>query len=157
MMDMNTNAKADSDETAAKGRFEPKIVGFLCKWCVGSAIDVGGTAGIQYPPNIRIIKVMCSGSIDPTYVLRALQEGADAVLVAGCPSGNCHYVSGNQKVKRRTEALMTILGTLGVEPERVRVEWIGSEEGQKFAKIATEMTEEIRTLGPNPMSKFASF
>ncbi len=151
---MTVKKKTMNKET---DNFEPRIVGFLCKWCPSSAVDVAGTQKIPYPANIRIIKLMCAGSLDATYVLRALQEGADGVLVAGCPSGNCHYVSGDTKAKRGTDTLMTILESWGLEEQRVRVESIGADDGAKFASVVTELTRDVRKLGPNPMSKNWSF
>ncbi len=134
--------------------FEPKIVGFLCKWCASTAADLAGTTRLQYPPNIRTIQLMCSGSVDNVYVLKALLEGADGVLIAGCHPGDCHYVSGNYKARRRIALLKNILNTLGLEGERVKLEWIGADEGRKYAQTIEELTDEIRKLGPNPMQKF---
>ena len=132
--------------------FEPKIIGFLCNWCSYAGADLAGVSRIQYPSNIRIIRVMCSGRIDPAFVLRAFKDGADGVLVAGChlPS-DCHYINGNFKVNRRINLLKKVLKEFGIEPQRVRLEWVSASEGDKFAKIAREMVEEIKTLGPNPM------
>ena len=135
-----------------KDDFEPKIVGFLCKWCSSSAADLAGTTRLQYPANIRIIRMMCSGSVDNTYVLRALQDGADGVLIAGCHPGDCHYVSGNYKARRRIALLKSILDTLGLENDRVWLRWIGADEGRKFADTIKDMTEELKQLGPNPMA-----
>jgi F420-non-reducing hydrogenase iron-sulfur subunit len=133
--------------------FEPKIVGFLCNWCTSAAADLAGTSRFQYPPNIRPIRVMCSGSVDSSYVLKALLDGADAVLVGGCHPGDCHYVSGNYKARRRIALLKRVLDTLGLQPERVQLEWISASEGKKFANYVTEMTEKVRALGPNPMGQ----
>jgi F420-non-reducing hydrogenase iron-sulfur subunit len=134
-------------------QFEPKIVGFLCNWCASNAADLAGTTRLQYAPNIRGIRVMCSGSVDPAYVLKALLEGADGVLVAGCHPGDCHYVSGNYKARRRVTALRTILRTLGLEEDRVWMEWISASEGKKFAETVNEMVGSIKALGPSPMAK----
>ena len=136
-----------------KEKFEPRIVGFLCKWCSSSAADLAGTSRMQYPPNIRIIRLMCSGSVDSAYIVKALLEGADGVLVAGCHPGDCHYIEGNYKARRRMALLKDILNTLGLETERVRIEWIGADEGRKFAKTVSEMTAQLREMGPNPMQK----
>ena len=136
-----------------KEDFEPKIVGFLCNWCSYAGADLAGTSRIQYPPNVRIIRVMCSGSVDSMYILRALLEGADGVFVGGCHPGDCHYIDGNYKARRRIVLLENILGTLGLEKERVRLRWISASEGQKFADTMKEMTESIRKLGPNPIAK----
>ena len=137
-----------------KDDFEPKIVGFLCNWCSYAGADLAGTSRIQYPPNVRIIRVMCSGSVDSMYILRALFEGADGVFVGGCHPGDCHYIDGNYKARRRIVLLENILGTLGLEKERVWLRWISASEGQKFADTMKEMTEAIRKLGPNPIAKY---
>jgi len=144
MSDEKNNDKKD---------FEPKIVGFLCNWCSYAGADLAGTSRIQYPPNVRIIRVMCSGSVDSMYILRALLEGADGVFVGGCHPGDCHYIDGNYKARRRMVLLNNILGTLGIEKERVWLRWISASEGQKFADTMKEMTEEIKKLGSNPISK----
>ena len=133
--------------------FEPKIVGFLCNWCTYAGADLAGTSRIQYPPNIRAIRVMCSGSVDSVYINRALFEGADAVLIGGCHPGDCHYINGNYKERRRVVLLKNILGTLGLEKDRVWLRWISASEGQKFADTVNEIVEEARKLGPNPMAK----
>ncbi len=148
--------KAEAEEKNKAKDFEPKIVGFLCKWCSSSAADLAGTARMQYPPNIRIIRLMCSGSVDSVYLMKALMEGADGVLVAGCHPGDCHYVEGNYKARRRAALLKDILNTLGLESERVWIRWIGADEGRKFAKTVEEMTEELKKLGPNPMHRYWS-
>ena len=130
--------------------FEPILVGFFCNWCTSTAADLAGTTRLQYPPNIRPIRTMCSGSVDAVYILRALLAGADGVLVGGCNPGDCHYVSGNFKARRRIAALKTILETLGLENDRVWLRWISAAEGQKFAVTMREFTEKIRKLGPSP-------
>lgn len=136
---------------AEEGQFEPVIVGFFCNWCTATAADLAGTTRMQYPPNVRPIRTMCSGSVDPIYVLRALLTGADGVIVGGCPPGDCHYVSGNYKARRRMAILKIILATLGIENERVWVRWISAAEGPKFAKTMNEVTQAIKKLGPNPI------
>ena len=133
--------------------FEPIIVGFFCNWCTSSAADLAGTSRMKYPPNIRPIRVMCSGSVDPVYILRALLEGADGVLIGGCHPGDCHYINGNLKARRRVAIIKTILKTLGLDERRVRLEWISASEGKKFVDVVKDFTEEIRKLGPNPMKK----
>jgi len=128
--------------------FEPRIVGFLCNWCAYSGADLAGTSRLQYPTNVDIIRVMCSGRVDPTFVLKAFQLGADGVLVCGCHPGDCHYNEGNYKAARRIPLLKKMLSQLGIEDERVRLEWVSASEGERFAAIVNEMTEQIRELGP---------
>ena len=134
-------------------KFEPKIVGFLCNWCTATAADLAGTTRIEYPPNIRPIRMMCSGSVDLSYVIRALTSGADGVLIGGCHPGECHYLSGNYKARRRVTLLKAILGALGLEEERIWIRWISASEGLKFADTIAEMTEALKKLGPNSLSK----
>lgn len=132
--------------------FEPKIIGFLCNWCSYAGADLAGVSRIQYPTNIRIIRVMCSGRIDPTFIFEAFKDGADGVLVAGChlPS-DCHYISGNFKALRRITLLKSTLKELGIEPERVRLEWISASEGDKFAMVVRDMVADLKKIGPNPV------
>jgi F420-non-reducing hydrogenase iron-sulfur subunit len=130
--------------------FEPVIVAFLCNWCTYTGADLAGTARIQYPPNVRIIRVMCSGAVDPTYVLKSLLDGADGVLIGGCHPGDCHYQSGNYRARRRVVALREILLGAGMDSERVWLCWISASEGQRFADTISEMTEAMRQIGPNP-------
>jgi len=132
-------------------RFEPRIVGFLCNWCAYSGADLAGVSRLQSAPNVRILRVMCSGRVDPSFVFRAFQLGADGVLIAGCHPGDCHYQEGNHKALRRVLLLKRILRGFGVDEHRVRLEWISASEGEKFARVSTEFTEEIRSLGPLPL------
>jgi coenzyme F420-reducing hydrogenase delta subunit len=129
--------------------FEPRIVGFLCNWCSYAGADLAGTSRIQYPPNIRIIRVMCSGRINPLFIIKSLQEGADGVLVSGCHPGDCHYSEGNYFARRRFAVIRSLLKYIGIEPERVRMSWVSASEGGKFAEIIKQMTDEIKELGPN--------
>jgi len=135
---------ADNEE------FEPVLIGYFCNWCTATAADLAGTSRLQYPANIRPIRVMCSGTVDAVYVLRALLSGADGVIIGGCPPGNCHYISGNFKARRRLAVLKTILATLGLDEERVWVRWISAAEGNRFAETMCEFTSEIKKKGPNP-------
>ncbi len=128
--------------------FEPVILGFLCNWCSYRAADLAGTARIHYAPNMRPIRVMCSGRVDPQFVLKALREGADGVLIAGCHPGECHYVNGNIKTLRRFLLLRKMLEQLGLEPQRVQLVWASASEGKQLAEAVNRMTEEIRALGP---------
>jgi F420-non-reducing hydrogenase iron-sulfur subunit len=129
-------------------QFEPKIALFACNWCTYAAMDLAGTSRMKYPPNFRVIKVMCSGRIDPQFILEAFRDGADGVLVAGCHPGDCHYIEGNVKTLRRMALLKRIVESLGIEKERLRLEWISAAEAAKFVKVAREMVEQIKALGP---------
>lgn len=128
--------------------FEPVIVGFLCNWCSYRAADLAGTARIHYAPNMRPIRVMCSGRVDPQFVLKALKDGADGVMIAGCHPGECHYVEGNIKALRRFLLLKRMLAQLGIEDERVQLVWASASEGVILAEAVDRMTEEVRALGP---------
>jgi F420-non-reducing hydrogenase iron-sulfur subunit len=133
--------------------FEPRIVAFLCNWCSSTAADLAGTSRIQYPPNVRIIRLMCSGQLDPIYVAKAVLEGADGVLIGGCHPGDCHYESGNFKARRRVAIMHQVLGQLGLGSERVWLRWISASEGRYFADTVTEMVEAIRELGPSALRR----
>ena len=128
--------------------FEPRIVGFLCNWCTYTGADLAGTARVKYSPNVRSIRVMCSGRVDPVFIVKALYEGADGVLIGGCHPGDCHYQEGNYKALRRYLLLKRILPEYGIEPERVRLEWVSASEGERFGHVVDEFTEAIRGLGP---------
>ncbi len=131
--------------------WEPKIVGFACNWCTYAGADLAGTSRLKYPPNLRLIRVMCTGRLDVSFVLTALLESADGIFVGGCHRGDCHYLSGNAKALRRVLLLKKVLSGLGIDPERVKIEWISASEAQKLADAITFFTEEIRKLGPNPL------
>jgi len=131
--------------------FEPKIVGFLCNWCSYAGADLAGVSRIQYPPNLRIIRVMCSGRINPVFILEAFRSGADGVLLSGCHPGDCHYIAGNYKAQRRGILLKKLLEQFGVEPQRLRIEFVSASEGAKFATVVKEMVEDIKKLGPSPL------
>jgi F420-non-reducing hydrogenase iron-sulfur subunit len=132
--------------------FEPRIVGFLCNWCSYAGADLAGVSRFQYPPNLRVIRVMCSGRVHPAFILEAFKDGADGVLVAGChPPNDCHYISGNLKTERRVAMLKALMAQLGLEAERLRLEWISAAEGDKFAKVIREMVADLKGLGPSPL------
>ena len=128
--------------------YEPKIVAFLCNWCSYAGADLAGTSRTKYPPNVRVIRVMCSGRVDPSFVLKAFAEGADGVLVCGCHPGDCHYIAGNYKTMRRMAILKRMLPQLGIEEDRFRLAWVSASEGDLFARIVKDMTEKLKTLGP---------
>ena len=130
--------------------FEPLILAFCCNWCAYAGADLAGTARISYPSNIRIIRVMCSGMVHPALVMDAISKGIDGVLIAGCHPGDCHYTDGNLKTERRFEAMQVMLEDMGIETERLRLEWVSSGEGEKFAKVVREMTEQLKKIGPSP-------
>ena len=129
--------------------FEPKIVAFLCNWCSYTGADLAGTSRMKYSPNLRIIRVMCSGRICPTFIFKAFQEGADGVLVCGCHPGDCHYHEGNYKCLRRFKLVEKYIRQMGIEPDRLRLEWISASEGKLFAELADEMAKTIKNLGPS--------
>ena len=133
-------------------QFEPKIVAFLCNWCTYTGADLAGTSRMQYPPNVRIIRLMCTGAVDTIYVLKALLEGADGVLIGGCHPGDCHYQTGNYKARRRVAILKKILKELGFDDERVWLRWISASEGKLFADTVTQMVDELKRKGPNPVN-----
>ena len=127
---------------------EPTIMGFLCQWCSYTGADLAGTSRMQYPPNLRAVRVMCTGRVDPTFVVQALADGADGVLIAGCHPGDCHYNEGNYRTMRRYPLLLKLLDQVGIDKDRVRLEWISASEGEKFARVVAGMTERLKELGP---------
>ena len=131
-----------------KEKFEPNIIGFLCNWCSYAGADLAGTSRIQYPPNLKVIRVMCSGRVNPIFVINALQQGADGVLIGGCHPRDCHYERGNYLARRRMAVLKKMLEHTGIDPDRVRMTWVSAAEGNKFAEVVKEVTEDIRKLGP---------
>ena len=135
-------------ETKEAVSWEPKIVAFLCNWCSYAGADLAGVSRLQYPTNVRIIRVPCSGRIDPLYIVRALQEGMDGVLVSGCHPGDCHYISGNLVARRKFALLKSYLGYLGIEPGRVQFSWVSASEGSRFAALIEKVVEDVRALGP---------
>ncbi len=137
-----------SSAESANSAFEPKIVAFFCNWCTYLAADLAGTSRLRYAPNIRVVRVMCSGRVDPQFVLDAFAQGADGVLIGGCHPGDCHYQEGNYKALRRFHLLRRTLEQLGVEPERFRLEWISAAEADRLRTVVNEMVEQVRARGP---------
>jgi len=131
-------------------QFEPTIIAFCCNWCSYAGADAAGTAKVQYPASVHIIRVMCSGMVHPNMVIDALTNGADGVLMCGCHPGDCHYQEGNLRAEKRAEAIELLLEDFGLEPERFRLEWVSASEGARFAAIAREMVQQLRELGPTP-------
>jgi F420-non-reducing hydrogenase iron-sulfur subunit len=130
--------------------FEPKIVAFLCNWCSYAGADGAGSAHKDVPPNLKTVRIMCSGRVDPQFVLKAFREGADGVMVLGCHPGDCHYKEGNYKTLRRMKLLAKMLGEYGIEPERFQLDWVSAGEAEKFSAVTTAMVEKVRKLGPLP-------
>lgn len=145
MFSVAKRIEAMSDE-----KYEPTIITFCCNWCSYAGADLAGVSRQQYPPNLRIIRVMCSGMVHPNLVIDALTKGADGVLMCGCHLGDCHYLEGNLKAENRKEAIELMLDDFGLERERFRLEWVSASEGPRFAELAREMTETVRALGPSP-------
>ena len=133
--------------------FEPRIVAFFCNWCSYAAADLAGVSRLQYPPNIRIIRMMCSGRVSDLFILKAFAAGADGVLVCGCNVGDCHYIKGNLNARRRVTGLKPFLEAIGINKDRLRLEWISASEGPKVAETAKSFTETIKRLGPNPLKR----
>jgi coenzyme F420-reducing hydrogenase delta subunit len=140
---------ANTDMTKPASEWEPKLLGFLCQWCSYAGADLAGTSRKKYPPNIKVIRVPCSGRVDPGFVLKALRLGFDGVLVSGCHPGDCHYQTGNYYTRRRMALTKKFLEYMGVEPQRVQTSWVSASEGGKFIDVITEMTKELKELGPN--------
>ena len=141
-------APTPAEEAGRVTTFEPVIIGFTCNWCSYRAADLAGTARTKYPPNVRLIRLMCSGRLDPTFVLKAFAEGADAVMVSGCHPGECHYIEQNYKALRRFQLLQRTIEALGIEPARLQLVWASAGEGVRLAGEIARMTEEVRALGP---------
>jgi F420-non-reducing hydrogenase iron-sulfur subunit len=128
--------------------FEPNIVAFLCNWCSYAGADLAGTSRLKYPPNVKVIRVMCSGRVNPMFVVNALQQGADAVIVGGCHPGDCHYIQGNYFARRRMAILKKLLEYLGIDSRRLRMTWISASEGNKFADVIKTVTKDVKEIGP---------
>jgi F420-non-reducing hydrogenase iron-sulfur subunit len=129
--------------------FEPKILGFLCNWCSYAGADLAGVSRVQYPPNIRVIRVMCSGRVDPAFIFKAFEVGADGVIIMGCHIGDCHYLEGNYEAEKKYAMLVKFLKLIGFD-NRVRLEWVSASEGTRYGAVVTEFTEHIKSLGPSP-------
>ncbi len=135
--------------TTSDKKWEPKIVAFLCNWCSYAGADLAGVSRFQYPPNIRIIRLPCSGRVSANMILDALRSGADGVLVSGCHPGDCHYISGNLFARRRFALLNNLLEFIGIEPGRVNFSWVSASEGEQFAEVVKEVTDTVKKLGPS--------
>ena len=142
-----------TNTASANDDFNPVIVAFLCNWCSYAGADLAGTGRQQYPPNIRVIRVPCSGRINPIYIIKALLDGADGVMVSGCHPGDCHYLTGNMYARRRFTVLKRLLTTAGLDADRVQFTWVSASEGARFAQVVTEVTEKVKALGPNIIRK----
>ncbi|MHA1791015.1 MAG: hydrogenase iron-sulfur subunit [Promethearchaeota archaeon] len=129
--------------------WEPKIIAFLCNWCSYAGADLAGVSRIQYPPNIRVVRVPCSGRVNPYFIMKSIQEGWDGVLISGCHPGDCHYISGNLVARRRFAVLKELLIFFGIEPERLNFSWVSAAEGARFASVVSEVTEKVKKIGPN--------
>ncbi|MDD5475456.1 MAG: hydrogenase iron-sulfur subunit [Syntrophales bacterium] len=135
-------------EQSASENWEPKIVAFVCNWCTYAGADLAGISRIQYPPNVRLIRLPCSGRVNPFYIVKALQEGADGVLVSGCHPGECHYLSGNLSARRKFAMLKNFLSYIGIEADRTIFTWVSASEGEKFANVIKGVTDKVTALGP---------
>ncbi len=133
-------------------KFEPTILGFLCNWCSYAGADLAGVSRIQYPSNLRVIRLMCTGRVDPVLVLEALANGVDGVIVMGCHPGDCHYMTGNYEAERKIKMLKKLIAPLGLA-ERLRLEWVSASEGARFAGVVRDFTDRIKSLGPSPLRK----
>jgi len=133
--------------------FEPKILAFCCNWCSYAGADLAGVSRYQYPPNVRIIRMMCSGRVDPEFILHAFQKGIDGVMVIGCHIGDCHYVSGNLEAEKKVKMVKKLLEIVGFESDRLALEWVSAAEGLRFSRLITDFVEKVKLLGPNPLRK----
>lgn len=146
---MNTISEKQNSMPDTPKDWKPKIIAFLCNWCSYAGADLAGISRLQYPPNVRIVRVPCSGRVDPFFIIKALQHGADGVLVSGCHPGDCHYISGNYVARRRFAVLKSILEYVGIEKERVQFTWISASEGDRFSQIIKKVTNDVKALGPS--------
>jgi F420-non-reducing hydrogenase iron-sulfur subunit len=141
--------KVPREETSEE--WEPKIIAFLCNWCSYAGADLAGVSRVQYPPNIRIVRVPCSGRINPFFIIKSLSAGWDGILVSGCHPGDCHYISGNYVARRRFAILRDLLVFMGIEPERLNFTWVSAAEGERFGKVVKKTVENVKSVGPNKM------
>jgi len=148
-MTSNTAEETTSHAESEEKEWEPKILAFLCNWCSYAGADLAGVSRIQYPPNIRVVRVPCSGRISPFFILKALQVGWDGVFVSGCHPGDCHYLTGNYIARRRFSMMTDLLEFMGIEKGRVNFTWVSAAEGEGFGKIVTKVTKKVKSLGPN--------
>ena len=142
-----------SDNGKSSNGFEPEITGFMCNYCAYMAADTAGSQRIQYPANVKLVRLPCTGKTDIRYILKAFEEGADGVYIVACPIGNCHHVRGNERGQRRVQKARQILKGIGLEEERLDIFFMSGGQGQEFAEVATLMTERVKALGPNPLKK----
>jgi coenzyme F420-reducing hydrogenase delta subunit len=140
---------------AAPDGWKPKILGIVCNWCSYAGADLAGSARAQYPPDIRIVRLMCTGRVDPLFIMKAFMDGADGVLVSGCHFGDCHYLEGNYKAAKRMFLLKSVLKDLGIEDKRLRMTFVSASEGAKWAKVVEDVVKTINTLGPSPIKALA--
>jgi len=147
---MSSMTVTENSGTHQESSYEPLIICFACNWCSYAAADLAGVSRIQYPHNVRIIRVMCSGMVHPNLVIDGLTKGADGILMCGCHPGDCHYREGNLRAQSRAEAIKLMLQDFGLEEERYRLEWVSASEGARFAKVVTDMVNDLKKLGPSP-------
>ncbi len=145
----NEDLKVNVHEAESNEEWEPKIIAFLCNWCSYAGADLAGVSRIQYPPSIRIVRVPCSGRVNPFFIVKSLTDGWDGVIVSGCHPGDCHYISGNLVARRRFAILKDLLEFFGIERDRVHFMWASAAEGERFAKLVTKVTKLVKELGPN--------
>jgi F420-non-reducing hydrogenase iron-sulfur subunit len=151
-MTQRVSSSAKTGATPTPG-FDPRIVVFACNWCSYAGADTAGVSRIQYQPHFRVIRVMCSGRVQPAWVLCAFEKGADGVLVSGCHFGDCHYIFGNERAVEQFDKTMNVVKLLGIEPGRLRLEWISAAEGVRFGEVIDEFTDQVRALGPSPFAR----
>jgi F420-non-reducing hydrogenase iron-sulfur subunit len=149
---MSQNVDLTVRKEDEKNRWRPRIIAFLCNWCSYAGADLAGTSRLQYPPYVKVIRLPCSGRINPLFIIKALTEGADGVLVSGCHPGDCHYLSGNMYARRRFVMLKRLLKTAGIDPDRIHFTWVSASEGNRFATVIEEVSARVEKLGPNRMA-----